>query len=350
MKKNNFARMAMTMLALAFAVTSCQPKPAQTDTEKKDLVVRVGIITTRPIDFAEIGVYYGKLAGVENAALVSILGGRVDAVDAAEGREVSAGQSLGRINAEKARATWELVALNEKVARGAFERQKLFLKDGNASQASVDQAELAWLTGKNTLIDARHALDSALCISPIAGVVTRKFIEAHQELSPGAPTFSVSRIDRMKATIGIPEQEIAGVAVGNMAEVSMAALPGMNWKGTLSRLSRELSPLTLTFAAEVLIDNPNRLLLPGTTAKVSLRRRNMPGQIMIPTEAVLTSGQETYIMVERAGVARRIPVVVGPGTKTHTVILKGLTGGENVIVQGNNLATDGAAVLVTVRG
>ena len=333
----------------ALLLAGCQKPAAPAAAEKKDLQVRVSVVTTKLGGFSEVGVYYGKLAGTESATLVSVIGGRVDTISTNEGSLVNTGQSLGRINAEKAQSNRDLAALNEKIAKENLDRQKQFFKDGNASQISVDQAELAWLGARNSSIDAQKALDGALAITPIRGVVTRRYIELYQELAPGSPTFSVSSIDVMKVAIGIPEPEMAGVAVGNAAEISVDSAPGEVWSGKVSRLSREVSRDTLTFNAEVTFDNPGRKLLPGTSATVTLHRRDLTNQILVPTEAILTSSQESFVMVEKDGVAHKVPVSLGPTSKTQTVITKGLKVGENVIVAGNNLASDGTPVTVTGR-
>ena len=344
---NTFLRMTSLPAFLLLLLVSCgKAEPAQAPV--KEPAIRVGTVVLRPSTFAETGVYYGKLIPVRGVTLTAVLGGRVDSVDAAEGARVAAGQSLGKINAEKAQASRDLAQLNEKITKDSFERQKQFLADGNASQVQVDQSEAAWLAAKNTLIDAQKALDGALCTTPIGGVVTRRFIDAYQELQPGSPTFSVSDVDHMRVSFGIPEAEIAGVAVGNAAEVTTAGSTAV-WRGTVTRLSREVSPQTLSFDAEVTIDNPDKSLLPGGSATVTLQRRTLASQIVVPSEAILSSGQDTFVMVEQEGTAHKALIVTGPTSRTQTVVLKGLVAGQSVIVQGNNLTAEGSAVQVTVR-
>jgi membrane fusion protein (multidrug efflux system) len=334
-------------LGSVLALAACS-KPAAQQAAVQDQAIRVGTVVARPTTFAETGVYYGKLAADRSVTLVAVLGGRVDSIDVAEGTRVNAGQSLGKINAEKAQATRDLAQLNERVSKDNFTRQKQFLADGNASQTQVDQAEVAWLAAKNSLIDAQRALDGALCSTPIAGMVTRRFVDAFQELAPGSPTFSVSDVDRMRVSFGIPEPEVAGVAVGNPADVTVAG-SATTWHGTVTRLSREVSSQTLSFDAEVTIDNPDRSLLPGGSATVTLQRRKLASQIVVPSEAVLSAGQDTFVMVEQSGTAHKVIIVPGPSSRTQTVILKGLVAGQNVIVQGNNLTAEGSPVQVTVR-
>jgi RND family efflux transporter MFP subunit len=160
----------------------------------------------------------------------------------------------------------------------------------------------------------------------------------------------VARLDRVRIAIGIPEQEIGGVSIGNEAEVTFAMVPGRTWKGSLARVSREVSAETLTFQAEILVDNPDRAILSGITAKVRLKRHSLKNQIAVPSQAILTSGEQTYVMVEQDSRARKVPVVPGPTDNTRTVILNGLAAGSRLITEGNHLVQDGSAVKVKDQG
>lgn len=312
--------------------------------------VPVQVLTLQPSDFLEYGEYYGKVAGLEEKTLVCAAGGSVEAIAVKEGDAVARGQSLGRIDSTKIRAAYEVARLNERIARENHARQVQFFADGNTSRLAVDQAELAWLNSKSALLEADKMLEGALCLTPIDGVVIARFIDLHQELPPGSRTFTVARMDRVRIHIGIPEQEIGGIAIGNEAEVSFAMLPGRAWKGTLQRISREVSPETLTFQAEVQVANPDRAILSGITAKVRLARRLLKDQIVVPSQAILTSGGETYVMIEQDGRARKVPVMTGPADETRTVLLQGPAANSRLIIAGNHLVTEDARVVVKDRG
>ena len=342
-------------LLLGFSILGCQ-KPAtgvagievsQTATHAP---VAVQVLTVQPGDFVEYGEYYGQTGGWTEKTLVSLAGGSVEAIYVKEGDAVAKGQALGSIDTEKLQTAFEVAKLNERMARENHARQQQFYADGNASRLSVDQAELAWLNSKRALLEAEKMLEGALCITPIDGVVLSRFVELHQELPPGSRTFSVARLDKIRILIGIPEQEISGIAVGNEAEVSFAMNPGRSWKGRLERISREVSPETLTFQAEIRVDNPDRSILSGVTAKVRLRRHSLKNQIAVPSAAILTSGEETYVMVEQGSRALKVPVVPGPTDNARTVILQGLAAGSRLITEGNHLVRDGSEVQVKDQG
>jgi RND family efflux transporter MFP subunit len=346
---------AIPLALLGLFILGCQRPPAGDPaapaTESAGQApVAVEVLTVQPSDFVEYGEYYGKVAGLEEKTLISAAGGAVEAIAVKEGDPVFKGQSLGRIDSDRIRTAFEVAQLNERIARENHLRQQQFFQDGNASRLSVDQAELAWLNSKSALLEAEKMLEGALCITPIDGVVTSRFIELHQEVAPGSRTFTVARLDRVRIGIGIPEQEIGGVSIGNEAEVSFAMIPGRAWRGRLARVSKEVAADTLTFQAEILVDNPDRAILSGITAKIRLRRHSLKNQITVPSQAILTSGEETYVMVEKDNRARKLPVVPGPADNTRTVILQGLPAGSSLIIEGNHLVTDGAQVKVKDQG
>lgn len=66
--------------------------------------------------------------------------------------------------------------------------------------------------------------------------------------------------------------------------------------------------------------------------------------ITLPSEAVVTSGTNTFVYLMEAGKAKRAPVKVGRAAGTLVKIDSGLVGGEQVIVEGQARLRDGAPV------
>ncbi|MGD9200581.1 MAG: efflux RND transporter periplasmic adaptor subunit [Chitinispirillia bacterium] len=309
--------------------------------------VPVTIMKLEPEDFIEFGEYYGKVSPIQEASIVCFAGGYVEELDAKEGNKVNGGQSLAKIDSKKATANLEIVLLNERLAKDSYERAKKHFSDGNASKVSVDQAHLAWLNSKAARIDAQKVHRGALCISPISGVIISRYIDLHQEISPGTSTFHVAQLYKMKIIIGIPENEIIGVKEGNIADVTVDIFTDRKWTGTISRISREVNPQTRTFTAEVYINNHDRALKPGLTAHVKLIRRVLKNQIVVSTNLIRTDGDDNFIMVaDKNNTAAVYDVLVGASNATHSIIKKGLASGSTIIVKGNHLVSNGTPIKI----
>ncbi|MFW5843933.1 MAG: efflux RND transporter periplasmic adaptor subunit, partial [Spirochaetota bacterium] len=128
------------------------------------------------------------------------------------------------------------------------------------------------------------------------------------------------------------------------AEVTFQSFPERVWTAEATSFSRKRSDNTLSFDVELVLDNEDRVLLSGLTATVRLVLRELDDRIVIPSEAVISQGRNTYVMVANSTTARRIPVTLGPSNTEQTVIAAGLAPGDEVIVEGINQIADGVRV------
>lgn len=346
------ARIGFAVLGIALAaLTGCgknsNAKTADAAAAQDTIAVRIAVV--RPTGFEVQGEYYGSISGRKEAQLIATGGGRVEALDAKEGDRVKAGQHLGKINADEAVNAYETAQLNVNIAKSNFDRLKMHLEQGNASELAVDQARLAWLNAKSALLQAERVRRGALCITPIDGIVLSRTINLYQELPPGTPTFTVSQNATMKVTVGIPENDIANVKVGNRAEVRFDLYPERKWEGKLVRLARQVSPQARTFDAEIHIPNKDRRLLSGLTARVLLTLDNLENAIVVPTDVIRTEKRENYVMTVRDNKARFSAVELGPSTESRTVITSGLSQGDTIIVGGQHLVSGGTPVRITEK-
>jgi membrane fusion protein (multidrug efflux system) len=339
----------MTFLIILLFLTffSCsEGKNTDKENSNDQNLIPVKVLTLKADNFTEIGEYYGRVTGINEAALNCISGGTVEKINIKEGDFVAKGTSLGSIDADSAIANYEMAQLNERIAFEDYERNQKFLSSGNASRVEVDRSNLAYLQSKSALIQAKENYDSALCISPIDGIVVARHIDLYQELPPGSQTFTVAQLDKLKITIGIPEKEMSGVQEGNKAVVRVDMFPGVEFEGELVRLAREISTRTLKFEAEIQIENPDRKIMSGVTALVILERKKLENQIIVPTAAILVDGNTRYVMTANSDTARQVFVETGPSNKTHTVILNGLYSGDKLIIEGNALVKNNSPIKV----
>ncbi len=308
--------------------------------------IPVTTIIVQPRSFVEFGEYYGAVSGIQEVNLIAYGGGKVEKVFVKEGASVNAGDTLAHVDAEKAATLFEMALLNERIALENFQQAQKNLSDGTMSQLSVNQLNLAYLTAKQQRIDAQRNREGALCIAPFAGIVTARRIEPYQDLPPGNPTFTLAQVRQMKVVINIPEGDIAGVREGNDATISFSALPDANFSGKVYRVTRAASDMTKAFTAEIHLDNPKSAIKPGFTARVLLARRTLNNQIVVPTRAVLSKNEESFVMVAHDNRAVRASVVLGPTNRNESVIVRGLAPASALVVEGSHLLVDGSPLRI----
>ena len=102
----------------------------------------------------------------------------------------------------------------------------------------------------------------------------------------------------------------------------------------------KLYTVTLTVPAEV------GGLMSGMFADVAFRTDASENTVVVPTEAILTSGEEQYAFVVEDGTARYVPVTTGLTGNGVTEITSGLTPGQQLVTVGQAYLSDGDPVRV----
>ncbi|MBD3321615.1 MAG: efflux RND transporter periplasmic adaptor subunit [Chitinivibrionales bacterium] len=285
--------------------------------------------------FVEYGEYYGDISGIKEATLICYAGGRVSAIHAKPGSWAKKGKSLAGIDARKAETAYETAVLNENIAHDNFTRTKKHFEAGNAARLQLDQMKLAWLNAKASRIEAEKMRNGALCIAPFSGFVTDRYIELHEEIAPGSPTFALAQLSKMKIKIQVPENEISSIEPGNDARITIPSVQSDSlWTATVTSVATKAQPGTQKFSVELHMDNPGRLVNDGVTVRVQIPLRKLDSQVVVPSGTITTTGTQHFVYVVRNGTALKRRIRTGPSNETHTLVVSGLTEGDTLIVSG----------------
>jgi HlyD family secretion protein len=239
-------------------------------------------------------------------------------------------------------------------------RQNLF-KQGAAAARDVDDAAVALTQAKNQYELAQKQMDlkaaeggltaakgksagaEALLsytriVSPIDGVVTDRPIYQGETAPSGSPIITVMNVSQVIARAHVAQQEAALVRTGDAADVMTAQVPVAHGKVTL--VSPALDPNSTTVEVWVQVPNPQGLLKPGASARVSIVTETVPNAIVAPVSALLTAadGSTSVMLLDADNKVSRKDVKVGIRDGSNMQVLEGLK-------KGDRIATVGAFVL-----
>jgi membrane fusion protein, copper/silver efflux system len=182
------------------------------------------------------------------------------------------------------------------------------------------------------------------------GVVTELNVREGQQVMPGTPLMRIADLSRVWIGVEIPEAQGAWIRAGRDAEARLSALPGRTFKGKVEYIYPRLETQTRTVRARLSFDNPKLELKPGMYADVSLTGSVREGTLLVPTEAVIRTGERSVVILAGGdGRFRPANVRVGDDREGMTEILEGLAEGEKVVVSGQFLI-DSEANLRSVLG
>lgn len=214
-----------------------------------------------------------------------------------------------------------------------------------AAKAKVVQAEADLAEAKSNVDVCREVkakadvlVDYTKIVSPYTGVITlRNFFVGDfiRSASDGNehPLLTVARTDKMRVVTYIPDRDVPYCDVGDKAVITLDALPGVKFDGTVSRYSYSEEPESRTMRTEVDLMNPKELLREGMfgVASIILEKDTSSWTIPVACLAEKVKDNQSSVFVVRNGRARKVPVTVGTNDGIRVEIVKGLGPDEQVI-------------------
>jgi RND family efflux transporter MFP subunit len=317
----------------------------------------------------------GNTAAVNQTDLVARVAGFVQEIKYRDGDKVAKGTLLFtiepepyRVKAEQAKAAEVGAEANLKQAQAAFERQADLVARGTSTQANYDQALAARDSGKSTL-DQAHVntqlaqinYDYTQVTAPFDGFVTARQVSVGQYVGGTAtPTVlaSIVQTDPIYATFSISEQDVlrlrAEIAKKGLTaedlnkvpvEVGLQSETGYPHRGTLDYRAPTVNQSTGTLAARALLENPERVLLPGYFVRVRIPLGEAENALLVPDVAIGSDQGGRYVLVvNKDNVVEQRKVEIGPLVDTMRVIDQGLSADDRVLVSGMLRAIPGQKV------
>ena len=244
---------------------------------------------------------------------------------------------------------------------------KALYEIGAASQVEIDQAQLqlqsAIATRNSTLAQLEAGMESyqssleqlntALehvdgngnVVAPMSGVLASLNVTENSFTSTSAPVAVIDDPTQMKVTVMVSEALVPKLFIGAPVDVSVSSL-GKTFTGTIRSVDQAANMQTKLYTVTVTVPGDVTGLLSGMFADVTFRTDYNDNTVVIPTEAILTSGDTQYVYVVEDGTAKYVEVTTGITGSGVTQITSGLTAGEQLVTVGQSYLSDGDAVRV----
>lgn len=323
------------------------------------MAARFEIAEASMVDLTPVQEVPGRIEA--NERLVTRIGasvtGRVTEVLVEVGDRVRNGQALARVASPEltqAQMAYLRAHSNAGLAERAVERaRQLFQADviGSAelqrreSELSVARAELRAQGDQLRLLGiAEQALEDlrvrgalqphAAVLATQSGVVIERKVSNGQVAQPGDPLFTLADLGNVWVVGALPEQTARMVQVGQRVDIEVPALGGRQLSGRIVYVGDTVSPETRTVPIRTQVDNPGRDLKPQMLATMRIRAEARR-QLAVPQEAVIRDGDHDHVYVRIAeNTFRYVPVELGPEQNGLRPVLKGLSAGDPVVVEG----------------
>ncbi len=315
------------------------------DKETEEQAVPVDIATLEVGEIESILRFSTNLEAEKEVKVYSQAARRVRELRVEEGRRVSKGDLLLRLQDDEQRTALAKVQSQLDKASREYDRQKrLYSQEMISEQAfndstyELEQLELA-------LDEAQRALSYTEVRAPISGMITSRLVNLGDHVTVNQPLFDLVDFDSIVARVYVPEKDFQRLTRGLEARITTPALGGETFAGKVERLAPIVDPKSGT--VKVTIDVPTRrtALRPGMYVDVELVTAVHAQALLVPKRALVYDNDQVllYKMVGTDRVARTLikPVLED---KEFVEIVAGLAVGDQVVIAGQAGLKDGALV------
>ena len=308
----------------------------------------------------------GTAQAIASVALRPHFDATVDKVLIADGAEVKTGDPLIALDARQVRAQLDGARAQLAKDQAALDQAQRdvgrytdLVARSATPQLNLDNARTAEATARAAILGDQAAIDNlqvqlgwytiAAPISGRVGVVTIKQgnIAKASDNSANGVFATINQISPIYVAFSVQQSLLPALQEAMAAGAGVTATPQgakRTVAGKLALVDNSVDSATGTIVARAVFDNPDEILWPGQLCNLTLTLRTEPNTIVAPREAVLIGQSGNYVFTVVDGVAHVQPIEVGRTQGDDTVVLKGLTGGETLVVDGALLLTEGAKV------
>ncbi len=348
--------------ALALAMTACSAPEAT-----PEATPRVSVVTVGPQVVQRDDELPGRVAAVRTAQIRAQVGGIVQRRLFEQGAEVRAGQALFQIDPAAFRADVDsaLAALQRSEAalgRSRVQSQRLHalaaaqaVSQQHRDDASAEYEQARAAVNEARAILARRQLDLryATVSAPLAGRIDQALVTegALVGVADAEPMAVVQQIDQVYVDVRQPAAQLESLqrsAGGGELPVTIIGAAGkpLPERGQMLFSGINVDARTGDVILRILVDNPQRQLLPGMYVRAKVPRGAPASALTVPQQAVLRSagGQAYAWVIGGDGKAVIRTLEVDGSVDRQWLVRTGLKAGEKVVVEGQERLQEGVVV------
>jgi membrane fusion protein, multidrug efflux system len=317
--------------------------------------------------------YTARLDAVENVNITPRVSGYIDNITFKAGDLVNKGDLLFVIDPRPYQAALDQAQAQEREAEADqqlqdanFARQDRLRATGVIAKEDYDTA----LSNKNRaaarVLADQAAVESAQLnltftqiTSPISGRISREQVTVGNLVQADTTLLTnVVSVDPIYAYFYVDERAVLNyekqVREGRLPDLRSADVPvylqlenesGFPHQGTIDYVSNQFNSSTGTLATRGLFPNAPGILIPGGFVRIRVAATPLHSAFLVTDRAIGTDqGQKYVLVVGQDNIVSVKPVELGPDVDGLRVVRSGLSGDENVIINGVINARPGSKV------
>jgi membrane fusion protein (multidrug efflux system) len=317
---------------LHFVLFACKgKKAADRPRENPPTVVDVIVASLHPIENTIEA--NGSVIANESVELRPEVSGRLTYLNVPEGKHVSQGTVLARINSADLAAQLQKSRVQLVLAETTVKRLKTLLDAGGVNQSDYDAAVSQADGLRADIAYSQTLIDKTVIRAPFSGVIGLRQVSPGAFVSSANVIATMQQLTKSKIDFTLPEQYSNMIGIGATVDVEIDAANEIKEKATIIAMEPQANRQTRNIIVRAMLDkaSPN----PGAFVKVYVGASGNDKQaILVPTNTIIPDDKNNQLILVKHGKASFVNVQTGLRTSNNVEITKGINAGDTVIVTG----------------
>jgi membrane fusion protein, multidrug efflux system len=289
--------------------------------------------------------YAGLTEAQNDVELISETTGKVEKVFVENGSRVSTGSMIVKVDDQILQANYRLAEAALDKAKLDLSRFESLVKEGNISTSDLENSRIAHKNAEAQFVLAKKYLSNATIQSPINGIVVNRYVNIGSTVAPGTAVANIVDISKLKIKINIPERDIVKIKVNQTAFVTCTLYPDKELQAKVKSISVKADE-SHNYSVELIIDNSKNTLSAGMYVDVSFSFSTSQQVLSIPRISLTGGVKNPKVFVIKNNNALQRNLLVGDEIGDRLIVLEGISEGEQVVTEGQNILQDGSTVII----
>lgn len=224
----------------------------------------------------------------------------------------------------------EGVSQAEEQVRSALAQKRLdvLLRDQvNAARAQVQSAQAQ--------VDAiRQSIEDTVIRAPFSGKVSGNPMQVGSVVGPGTPVVRIIGGSGAYFEGQVPESDIAKIAPGNPVQITVNALPGKTFSGSIAAISPLGEQVGRLFAVRISFGGTTEGVRPGMFAHGNVNLRSIPNAILVPNTAIVLRDGKPVVFLYDGKDGVRLAPITQKLKQGDLVQVDGISATDQIVVKG----------------
>jgi len=231
-------------------------------------------------------------------------------------------------NAEASKIAYEQAVTDYNRIKEIYQRKLVAKSELDKALSNRDSLKAKSSAANAAVVNAQKQLEYTTIVAPYDGIVTKRFVEQGEVVSPGTPIMEGLSLTELRVVTYIPETIIDNIKSNPEAKI---LLQGKE----LNALDVTIFPYadikTHTFKTRINFKPDDQTVFPGMTVKVAFKIRDYQS-ILVPLSSILNRSELTLVYVKQGKNKLLRHVKLGRTRGDNIEVVSGLNLNEEVLI------------------